>query len=126
MKKQYQSPEIKGPIECMRGTIGFKWEDKPSSLRGTVVPPKIAFSESQVSGHTSLVIREEEFGGVIHNPITDAIYECNHSALFICNSLNGKNTIEDIANGLMEEFEVDIDVASKDVERFVNHEVYGL
>ena len=75
---------------------------------------------------SSLSIREEEFGSVIHNPINDAIYECNKSAAHIIKLLDGTNTVDAIADEIAAEFEINADIAKKDISEFIDKYIYKL
>lgn len=51
----------------------------------------------------------------------DFLYTLNPTASFIWESINGENSLEDIAKKLEKEFEVDIEIARSDVADFMNN-----
>ncbi len=58
-------------------------------------------------------------------PLTDRIadmnelFTLNEVGSFIWDNIDGKNNEEDIANAIVDNFEVDIDIARKDVAAFI-------
>jgi hypothetical protein len=120
MKEKYEAPEIRGPIECMRGTISFGWNKTSDKI------PKMLFSMPERPAKLSIRMREEEFGCVVYNPITDALYECNKSAASMMAHLDGKHTVDELADMLTRDFDVEFSVVKKDIEDYIEKNIYKL
>ena len=109
---KYVAPEIKGPIECMRGTIGMQWNDKKMAT---------VSSQKTISAVQTLQFRDEDFGMIVFNPQTDGLYECNKTAAIILRMLSNGSTKEDI----LEAFEKNFELGKKhnecetDIENFI-------
>ena len=103
----------------MRGTIGFQWPERPINRA-----PKVVSQMPERPAKLSLSMRKEEFGCVVYNPITDELYECNKSAASIMEHLDGKHTVDEIADMLAGEFDIESSVARKDVEDFLKKNIY--
>jgi len=126
MKDKYESPEVNGPIECLRGTIGFNWKDPeekadPDGARSLFgKKPVLVYTATESAKGGSIKFREEKFGGLVFNPITDQLYECNKTAAYIIRKLNGEHGYDDIASMLVSEFDAEPDSAKKDLEEFLS------
>jgi hypothetical protein len=138
MKEKYESPELKGPIECMKGTIGFTWPTNPGKyvapeingpiecMKGTIgftwtddTKLKVAYSQNPVQSRNSLQFRDEEFGMMVYNPLTEGLYECNKTAAIIIKMLNGVNTKADIVAAIEKNFKAEQNTVKDDVEQFI-------
>jgi hypothetical protein len=64
-----------------------------------------------------LAWREIDNSVVIISPEDSLVHELNDTASFIWKQFNGKNTFEEIAARLVEEYEIDTATALADVER---------
>lgn len=51
----------------------------------------------------------------------DSVYTINETGAFIWEQIDGKKTVEEIINLVTQEYEIDIDLASKDVQEFVGN-----
>jgi methyltransferase-like protein len=58
----------------------------------------------------------------VANNIADmnSVYTLNETGAFIWEHINGENSVEDIINEMMEEYEVDFITASEDVYSFID------
>ena len=58
----------------------------------------------------------------VANNIADmnSVYTLNETGAFIWEHINGENSVEDIINEMMEEYEVDFITASEDVFSFID------
>ena len=58
----------------------------------------------------------------VANNIADmnSVYTLNETGAFIWEHINGENSVEDIINEMMEEYEVDFLTASEDVYSFID------
>ena len=58
----------------------------------------------------------------VANNIADmnSVYTLNETGAFIWEHINGENSVEDIINKMMEEYEVDFKTASEDVYSFID------
>lgn len=67
-----------------------------------------------------LVLREEDDGAFIFDPIQDILQVLNETGVFVFKELNGKNSIDDIAKKVLSQYsEVEVEDAKKDVETFI-------
>ena len=71
--------------------------------------------------HSDIVFREEEEGAFLFNPKTDVLRCVNQVGAFICRYCNGKNNLDDICRGLIEEYEVDVseEILKNDIQTFL-------
>jgi len=71
--------------------------------------------------HRDIVFREEEEGAFIFNPETDALRCVNRVGASIIKLLNGKNGMDSICRGLIEEYDVDVpdDILKRDIALFL-------
>lgn len=71
--------------------------------------------------HPDIVFREEDEGAFLFNPQTDVLRCINKVGASICRHCNGKDDIDAICQGLLEEFDVDVkpDRLREDVKVFL-------
>jgi hypothetical protein len=66
------------------------------------------------------VIREEDDGGFIFDPITDGLSAVNETGLAVLRQIDGKKTLADIINAVAAHFsEVEPEQVGRDVEAFI-------
>ena len=67
-----------------------------------------------------IVLREEDDGAFLFDPIQDFFQALNETGVFVFKQLNGKNTIDDIVNKILSQYsDIELDAAKKDVEVFI-------
>ena len=67
-----------------------------------------------------IVLREEEDGAFLFDPIQDFFQALNETGVFVFKELNGKNTIDDIVKKILSQYsDIEPDAAKKDVEIFI-------
>ncbi len=67
-----------------------------------------------------IVLREEDDGAFLFDPIQDFFQALNETAVFVFKELNGKNTIDDIVNKILSQYSnIEPDASKKDVEAFI-------
>lgn len=70
-------------------------------------------------------IREESFGGILMAPIESALktgqvfYLLDEVSFLILSNCNGQNNLENIANIVVLDFDVDLDQAKADIESYI-------
>ncbi len=52
-------------------------------------------------------------------PKKNSVHELNTTASFLWKNINGELSVEDLTNLLIEEFEVGLDIAQKDIQAFI-------
>lgn len=67
----------------------------------------------------NLIFREESFGGLVFNPETGEIFELQKTGALIYSLCDGKHTVDDICNVILERFEVKREDAHKDLMEFL-------
>jgi len=67
-----------------------------------------------------IVVREEDDGAFIFDPITDGLSAVNETGLLILRQIDGKKTLADITNAVAAEFsDVEPNEVARDVESFI-------
>jgi hypothetical protein len=67
------------------------------------------------------VVREEDDGAFIFDPITDGLSAVNETGLLVLRQIDGKKTLADIINAVSADFsDVDPEQVGRDVETFVD------
>lgn len=67
------------------------------------------------------VVREEDDGAFIFDPITDALSAVNETGLLILTQIDGKKTLSDIINAVAADFsDVEPEQIERDVEAFID------
>lgn len=67
------------------------------------------------------VIREEDDGAFVFDPITDALSAVNETGLLVLRQIDGKKTLADIIDAVAAEFsDAEPDQVARDVEAFVD------
>lgn len=67
-----------------------------------------------------LVLREEDDGAFIFDPIQDSLQVLNETGVFVFKELNGKNSVDDIVKKLLSQYsDMGADAVKKDVEAFI-------
>lgn len=67
-----------------------------------------------------IVLREEDDGAFLFDPIQDVLQALNDTGVFVFKELNGKNSIDDIVKKVLSQYsEVESDAVKKDVEAFI-------
>ncbi len=67
-----------------------------------------------------IVLREEDDGAFLFDPIQDFFQALNETGVFVFKQLNGKNTINDIVNKILSQYsDIEPDAAKNDVEVFI-------
>lgn len=71
--------------------------------------------------NSNIVFREEEEGGFLFNPHTNAVHCTNKIGASICRLCNGKNDLDTICQFLLEEYDVTVgqDQLKNDVRDFL-------
>ena len=72
--------------------------------------------------HPDIVFREEEEGAFLFNPQIDVLRCINKVGASICRQCNGKNDMDNICRGILEEYDVDVTPAmlKEDVKTFID------
>jgi len=67
-----------------------------------------------------IVLREEDDGAFLFDPIQDIFQALNETGVFVFKELNGKNNIDDIVKKILSQYsDIEPDAARKDVEAFI-------
>jgi len=67
-----------------------------------------------------IVLREEDDGAFIFDPIADLLQVLNETGVRVFKELNGKNSIDDIARKLQSDYpEINPEIVKRDVEAFI-------
>ena len=67
-----------------------------------------------------IVLREEDDGAFLFDPIQDALQALNETGVFVFKELNGKNSVDDIVKKVLSQYsDVESDAVKKDVEEFI-------
>jgi hypothetical protein len=67
-----------------------------------------------------IVLREEDDGAFIFDPIQDRLQVLNETGVFVFKELNGKNSIDEIVNKVLSQYsEAGADAVKKDIEAFI-------
>lgn len=77
-------------------------------------------SKQAYKQNKEVVFRQEEDEAILFNPDNSDIVVINSTGCFIWSACNGKNTKENIIAKIAEEFDVDKERASKDLEGFIS------
>ncbi len=112
MKKiSYERPSLLGPIQCLFGTTGIRWNEpevqiawSPEGLRKKVM---------------NINLRDEEFGGNIVNLDNDQVFELNQTGYDIVVWLKEDISIDGLKKKLSEKYDVDPEEAALDTNEFV-------
>lgn len=112
MKKAevYEKPTIIGPIQCLRGTNGFRWSTDPvySTLDLAGLKKKVL----------NLNLREEEWGGNIVNLNDDQVFETNRTGFQIIQQLREDVKLGDLAEKMNKQYGVDPEELAVDISEF--------
>ena len=70
----------------------------------------------------NIVFREEAEGAFIFDPETEVLHGISHVGSSICRLLDGKNSLDNIHEALLEQYDVDVvpDQLKRDVQSFID------
>ncbi|MBN1573173.1 MAG: PqqD family protein [Deltaproteobacteria bacterium] len=67
-----------------------------------------------------IVLREEDDGAFLFDPIQDRLQALNETGVFVFKELNGKNSVDDIVKNVLSQYsDVESGTVKKDVEEFI-------
>jgi len=70
--------------------------------------------------HDGAVIRKEEFGFIVFDPLTDTVFKINLVGTKILQYCNGARNVHNISKLIAEEFDTDQETAFNDVNDFIS------
>lgn len=109
--EKYEKPTLIGPIQCLKGTNGFRWQE-PARTRAL----QVSGLKKKVVG---LNLREEDWGGNIVNMKNDQVFETNRVGFNIIKLLKEDAEIEEITRGICDQYNMDMEDISLDVNEFM-------